>query len=82
MPLWARPATLTDVVALFGEARVQLDRQTANRPVDVARAISRLGVARGIDAFTRYGYLERNGQSTLAVPLGRVHVRQHPHAHT
>ena len=70
MPLWSRPATLSDVAALFGEARIQLDRQTANRPVDVARAISRLGVARGIDSFTRYGYLERNGQSTLAVPLG------------
>jgi CRISPR-associated protein Csx17 len=81
MPLWSRPATLDDVAALFGEARVQLNRQTANRPVDVARAISRLGVARGIDSFTRYGYLERNGQSTLAVPLGRVNVRQHPRAH-
>ncbi|MBI3405280.1 MAG: type I-U CRISPR-associated protein Csx17 [Acidobacteria bacterium] len=80
MPLWSRPATLADVMALFGEARVQLNRQTANRPVDVARAISRLGVARGIEAFTRYGYLERNGQSTLAVPLGRVNVRQHPRA--
>lgn len=81
MPLWSRPATLTDTMALFGEARIQLNRQTANRPVDVARAISRLGVARGIDAFTRYGYLERNGQSTLAVPLGRVSVRERPRAY-
>jgi CRISPR-associated protein Csx17 len=81
MPLWSRPATLADIEALFGEARVQLGRQIANRPVDVARAISRLGVARGVDSFTRYGYLERNGQSTLAVPLGRVDVRQHPRAH-
>jgi CRISPR-associated protein Csx17 len=81
MPLWSQPALLREVTALLGEARVQLDRQTANRPVDVVRAISRLGVSRGIEAFTRYGYLERNGQSTLAVPLGRVHVRQHPRAH-
>lgn len=80
MPLWSRPATLQDVASLLGEARLQLDRQTANRPVDVVRAISRLGVARGITAFTRYGYLERNGQSTLAVPLGRINVRQHPQA--
>jgi CRISPR-associated protein Csx17 len=29
----------------------------------------------------RYGYLERNGQSTLAVPLGRVQVRHHPRAY-
>jgi CRISPR-associated protein Csx17 len=81
MPLWSRPATLKEVAALFGEAKVQLGRQTANRPVDVARAISRLGVARGIDSFTRYGYLERNGQSTLAVALGRISVRQHPRVH-
>lgn len=78
LPLWNRPATLVEVSALFGEARVQLGRQTANRPVDVARAISRLGVARGVAAFVRYGYLERNGQSTLAVPLGRLEVHQSP----
>lgn len=78
MPLWKQPATLPDVAAMYGESRVQLDRQSANRPVDMARAISRLGVARGIEAFVRYGYLERNGQSTLAVPLGLVRVRHHP----
>jgi len=50
MPLWSRPARLSDVAALLGEARIQLNRQTANRPVDVARAINRLGVARGIDS--------------------------------
>ena len=80
MPLWSRPSMMCDVAGLLGEARIQLGRQTANRPVDVVQAISRLGVARGIDAFTRYGYLERNGQSTLAVPLGRINVRQHPQA--
>ena len=81
MPLWNQPATLDDLAAMLGEARVQLDRQPANRPVDMARAISRLGVARGIEAFVRYGYLERNGQSTLAVPLGRIQVRHHPRAY-
>jgi CRISPR-associated protein Csx17 len=81
MPLWSQPATLADLATLLGEARIQLNRQPANRPVDAARAISRLGVARGIEAFVRYGYLERNGQSTLAVPLGRVQVRHHPRAY-
>lgn len=81
MPLWGQPATLSDLSAMLGEARIQLGRQLANQPVDVARAISRLGVARGIEAFVRYGYLERNGQSTLAVPLGRVYVRYHPRAY-
>ena len=81
MPIWNRPATLPDVAGLLGDARLQLGRQTANRPIDAVRAISRLGVARGIDSFVRFGYLERNGQSTLAVPLGRISVRQHPRAY-
>jgi CRISPR-associated protein Csx17 len=78
MPLWDRPATLADIRALLGEARVQLHRQPANRPVDMARAVSRLGVARGIKTFVRFGYLERNGQANLAIPLGRISVRHHP----
>jgi CRISPR-associated protein Csx17 len=81
MPLWRQPATLSDFATMLGEARIQLDRQPANRPIDMARAISRLGVARGVEAFVRYGYLERNGQSTLAVPLGVVQVRHHPRAY-
>jgi CRISPR-associated protein Csx17 len=72
---------LADVSAMLGEARIQLDRRPAIRPVDVARAISRIGVARGINTFVRYGYLERNGQSTLAVPLGRIDVHHHPRAY-
>lgn len=78
MPIWNKPATLPDVAGLLGDARLQLGRQIANRPVDAARAISRLGVARGIESFVRFGYLERNGQSNLAVPLGRIRVQQHP----
>ncbi len=81
MPLWPRPSKLTDVSAMFGEARLQLKRQLAARPIEAARAISRLGAARGIASFIRYGYLERNGQSTLAVPLGRINVRSHPLSH-
>lgn len=78
MPLWDRPASLPDLRVLLGEGRMQLDRQVACRPVDVARAVSRLGVARGISGFTRFGYLERNGQSRIAVPLGRINVLTRP----
>ncbi len=81
MPVWSKPATYGDIKALLGDARLQLGRQTVNRPVDAARAISRLGVARGIESFTRFGFLERNGQSTLAVPLGRIRVRENPRSH-
>lgn len=80
MPLWTKPTTFADLAALLGDARLQLGRQSVNRPVDAARAISRLGVARGISEFTRYGFLERNGQSTLAVPLGRIRVTHRPQA--
>lgn len=80
MPMWARPALLQDVRGLLGEARIQSGRQTAHRPVDAARAIARLGVARGVTEFVRYGFLERNGQSNLAVPLGRINVKARAYA--
>lgn len=81
MPLWRQPATLLEFATMLAEARIHLGRQVANRPIDMARAVNRLGVARGVEAFVRYGYLERNGQSKLAVPLGRVLVRHHPRAY-
>lgn len=80
MPLWERPASWQDVSALLGEGRAQLARSPARRPLDFARAIAKLGVARGLTGFVRYGYLERNGQSNLAVPLGPIQVAAHPRA--
>lgn len=78
MPLWSQPCTLHDLRAMLGESRLQIGRLPANRPLDAARAIATLGTARGLDGFIRYGYLERNGQSNLAVPLGRIAVRERP----
>lgn len=80
MPLWERPASWQDLSALLGEGRAQVGRSSARRPLDFARAIARLGVARGLTGFVRYGYLERNGQSNLAVPLGRLDVAARPRA--
>lgn len=77
-PLWERPATLREIRALLSEGRAQLGRAPVRDPVDMARAIARLGVARGITSFERYGYIERNGQSTFAVPLGRWKVSSQP----
>ncbi len=74
MPIWGQPTSVTALRALLGEARLQLGRHLAHRPIDAARAISRLGVARGILGFVRFGYLERNGQAKIAVPLGRIDV--------
>ncbi|MFZ7127385.1 MAG: type I-G CRISPR-associated protein Cas8g1/Csx17 [Desulfobacterales bacterium] len=77
MPLWSQPLTLTELRRLLAEGRVQIGARAAQEPLDLARAVARLGSARGITAFQRYGYIERNGQSKLAVPLGRFRVPNH-----
>jgi len=78
-PLWERPATLQELRSLIAEGRSKIGRRSAGRPVDFGRAVARLGVARGITAFQRYGYIERNGRTNIAVPLGRWPVRAQPH---
>ncbi len=81
MPLWSQPLTLSEARRLFAEGRAQIGSGTATQPLDMARAVARLGTARGIVAFQRYGYIVRNGESNLAVPLGRFSVqpRVSPH---
>jgi len=81
MPLWNQPLTGREARQLFSEGRAQVGQGSASQPLDMARAVARLGTARGIVAFQRYGYIERNGQSNLAVPLGRfaVQPRVSPH---
>lgn len=74
MPLWLQPMTLAETKRLLAEGRAQIGARAARGPLDLARAVARLGSARGIAAFQRYGYIERNGQSNLAVPLGRFRV--------
>lgn len=74
VPLWSSPATLQELTRMFAEGRAQLGARGAKEPLDLARAIARLGSSRGIHAFQRFGYIERNGQSNLAVPLGRFVV--------
>jgi CRISPR-associated protein Csx17 len=74
MPLWSAPTTLVELYRLLAEGRAQLGARSAQEPLDLARAVARLGTARGIHAFQRFGYIERNGQSNLAIPLGRFVV--------
>ncbi len=73
-PLWKQPATLAEIRHLLSEGRAQIGRQRARGAVDMARSIAQLGVARGLSAFQRFGFIERNGQSNFAVPLGLVPV--------
>ncbi|WP_373507753.1 type I-U CRISPR-associated protein Csx17 [Thiocapsa sp.] len=74
MPLWNQPFRLPELKRVLAEGRAQIGAHASNDPLDLARAIARLGTARGISSFQRYGYIERNGQSNLAVPLGRFNV--------
>ncbi|WP_394838699.1 type I-U CRISPR-associated protein Csx17 [Pendulispora rubella] len=78
LPLWDAPVTLAELRAVFAEARVSKDSSRAEGALDAARAIAQLGTARGIRSFIRFGFMERNGQSNLAVPLGRITVHERP----
>jgi CRISPR-associated protein Csx17 len=81
LPVWEEPATLAETETLFREARLQVGRRSARTGLDGARAAAELGVARGIVAFERLSILERAGQgSHVAVPAGRVEVRERPAA--
>jgi CRISPR-associated protein Csx17 len=79
LPLWSQPVHYSELVELLREGRAQVGRKQATRAADVVRATARLGVARGIDSLQRFAYLQRNGQSNLAVFTGRFHVRSRSH---
>ncbi|HUJ08795.1 MAG TPA: type I-U CRISPR-associated protein Csx17 [Verrucomicrobiae bacterium] len=76
LPLWSRPAALTELKTLFGEGRAEVAGRPARDGVDFARAAASLGVDRGIQQFTRLSFLKRSGKAFLAAPLSRVFVRR------
>jgi len=66
---------LRELQSLFREGRAMVGRQRAVSPFLMSQAVARLGVARGVYEFVRYGYLQRNNLAThFAVPLGRFVV--------
>ncbi|GAA1563303.1 hypothetical protein GCM10009827_101100 [Dactylosporangium maewongense] len=77
MPEWSRPATLAEIEHLLGEGRVEWGGRPARTGLDFVRAVATLGVDRGITHFTRHIVTDRFGQSPLAVPAGRIAVRDH-----
>jgi len=74
MPLWERPASLTEIRILLSEGRATLGRQLVNDTIDFARAVATLGVNRGITAFERFAFLQRRGEALSATPKGRIRV--------
>ncbi len=75
MPLWESSWRLTELETLLSEGRATWQGRAARTGTDFLRATRSLGTDRGVAAFERFGFLERNGQSPAAVPLGRVVVR-------
>lgn len=82
-PLWRAPASAPEVQRLLAEGRAEWGSsvraggaQQARSGLDFARAAASLGVDRGIDEFVRHSFLERHGQNTLAVPIGRFRVTE------
>ena len=75
LPLWDRPASLSEVQLLLSEGRVTVGKKSARTGVDFARAVAGLGTDRGVASFQRMAFLMRNGQNFMAVPLGRFEVR-------
>jgi CRISPR-associated protein Csx17 len=80
MPLWDHPTSLDELRALLSEGRATLHRRPARDGLDFVRAVSQLGVQRGIRSFQRYGFLMRSGKAYLATPLNRIQVERNPAA--
>ncbi|MCS4505188.1 type I-U CRISPR-associated protein Csx17 [Arhodomonas aquaeolei] len=79
-PLWPDPVGLPELSALLAEGRATLGRRPARDGLDFARAVSRLGVDRGLTSFQRYAFLMRSGKAYFATPLNRISVRRNPGA--
>lgn len=79
LPLWGHPLEYGELVELIREGRAQVGRLQTTRAGDLVRAAARLGLARGIESLQRFAYLERNGQSNLAVSAGRFRVASRSH---
>jgi len=78
LPLWENPVGLKELRHIFSEGRAQVGRRQASNGVDFARAVASLGVDRGLTAFNRFCFLNRNGKAFFATSVGRFEVRSQP----
>ncbi|HNQ87697.1 MAG TPA: type I-U CRISPR-associated protein Csx17 [Verrucomicrobiota bacterium] len=80
VPLWENPASLSELRQVLGEGRARLPNRAARDGLEFTRAVSGLGVDRGLSAFQRYSFAQRNGLAFFATPLDRVPVRRNAQA--
>jgi len=81
LPLWGRPLRHSEAKFVFSEAKIRTRSRQSKNGIDVARAISDLGVDRGINAFQRIAILRgRIGGDNYftTCPLGRFRVKANP----
>ena len=80
-PLWNKPATYSEVSAIFAEGRLTLGRRAARNGLDAARSVARIGQARGIRSFERYSLIQPDSKMPYqATPLGRFNAPTRPRA--
>ncbi len=75
-PVWERPAAFCEIERLLGEGRATWNGRQARDGLDMVKAVTTLGVDRGISHFKRYAFVERHGQNPMAVPVGEVRVAE------
>ncbi|MBX3120926.1 MAG: type I-U CRISPR-associated protein Csx17 [Fimbriimonadaceae bacterium] len=80
LPLWERPVGLGELKTMFSEGRATLGARTIANGLDFTRALTGLGIDRGLTSFQRFAFLMRNGQSFFATALDRYRVKRNPDA--
>jgi CRISPR-associated protein Csx17 len=78
MPLWSCSASFAEIRTLMSEGRATLGRQPIRDGLDFGRAVSALGVSRGVTSFQRYGLMKREGRNYIAAPMSRLRVGRNP----
>ncbi len=78
VPLWHGPASFEEIHSLLSEGRATLGRRNVRDGLDFGRAITSLGISRGVASFQRYGLVKREGRSYIAAPMSRFRVEQNP----
>lgn len=76
LPLWSKLTSYPEVKLLFSEGRAQIGKQQARNPIEFSLALASHGTSRGLDGFSRYGFLQRNGKSFFATSLGYYPVEE------
>lgn len=75
-PLFEHPLTWRGVQHLFRQARTSWNGRTATKAAHMYAAVRAVGVNHHIDAFSRFGFVKRNGLAFTAVLLEVVDVAE------